>query len=545
MPQASEDESAGNYAFALWNLIIRPPRRKYTVSDLGPKEFRLGSVKVRRTDIDLPNGRGLTLKCSHFEPKTRTTAGPAPCVVYLHGNASCRVEALQYVTLLLPLEITLFCFDFAGCGISDGEYVSLGWHERDDLATVMQYLREKEVGAIGLWGRSMGAVTALLHADRDHTIGGMVLDSPFANLHLLVEELARSPHMVMKVPSIVLKPALSFVNMMIKQKANFSIDSLSPIDHVAKAFVPAFFVAGEGDDFILPHHTRQLFEKYGGDKELEMVDGDHNSARPTECNKKCVHFFVRAFHMEHIFARWTQQAFTLGQDAMHLQASDWRAELVYETIDGVPALHGMELESRRWRCRAPCRLEGALQLQEHSTESCCGVCFILQAPSEDVVTVYFALVSVTGLRLMRVKSGEGPVVLAEIEMPVPVLEPVMTAFEYNVEAVYFQIGEAQLRWDVDSLTSRSINLWTVRFRDMMFFDFQMVRCVVLDQSSPALARAADAEAVAAEAEAAAERQPDEERLEMLQAQPAPAPMAEANAPAPGSAREKKDACSVQ
>mmetsp|Transcript_21813 Transcript_21813/g.55723 ORF Transcript_21813/g.55723 Transcript_21813/m.55723 type:complete len:265 (-) Transcript_21813:1257-2051(-) len=151
MPQASEDESAGNYAFALWNLIIRPPRRKYTVSDLGPKEFRLGSVKVRRTDIDLPNGRGLTLKCSHFEPKTRTTAGPAPCVVYLHGNASCRVEALQYVTLLLPLEITLFCFDFAGCGISDGEYVSLGWHERDDLATVMQYLREKEVGAIGLW----------------------------------------------------------------------------------------------------------------------------------------------------------------------------------------------------------------------------------------------------------------------------------------------------------------------------------------------------------------------------------------------------------
>jgi len=232
---------------------------------------------------------------------------------------------------------------------------------------------------------------------------------------------------------------------------------------------------------------------------------------------------------------------------MHLQASDWRAELVYEAIDGIPALHGMELESRRWRCRAPCRLEGALQLQEHSSENCCGVCFILQAPSEEAVAVYFAVVSVIGLRLMRVKAGggEGPVLLAEMEMPVPVLEPVMTAFEYNVESVYFQIGEAQLRWDLDSLTSRSINLWTVRFRDMMFFDFQMVRCVVLDQSSPALARAADAEAVAAEVEAAAERPPEEEGLEMLQAQPAPAPMAEGNTPAPGSAREKKDACSVQ
>ena len=29
--------------------------------------------------------------------------------------------------LLLPLRIMLFCFDFAGSGISEGEYISLGW----------------------------------------------------------------------------------------------------------------------------------------------------------------------------------------------------------------------------------------------------------------------------------------------------------------------------------------------------------------------------------------------------------------------------------
>jgi dienelactone hydrolase len=59
----------------------------------------------------------------------------------------------------------------------------LGWHERDTLNTVVNYLRaERHVNTVGLWGRSMGAVTALLHGDRDPSIAGMVLDSPFASL---------------------------------------------------------------------------------------------------------------------------------------------------------------------------------------------------------------------------------------------------------------------------------------------------------------------------------------------------------------------------
>lgn len=79
--------------------------------------------------------------------------------------------------------MTLFCFDFAGCGMSGGEYISLGWYERDDLNMIVEYLRkERNVSTIGLWGRSMGAVTSLLHGDRDPCIGGMVLDSPFANM---------------------------------------------------------------------------------------------------------------------------------------------------------------------------------------------------------------------------------------------------------------------------------------------------------------------------------------------------------------------------
>lgn len=62
-----------------------------------------------------------------------------------------------------------------GSGLSDGKWVTLGAHEVDDLAVVIQHLRAQGgVSSIGLWGRSMGAVTALLYSHLDPDIAGMV-----------------------------------------------------------------------------------------------------------------------------------------------------------------------------------------------------------------------------------------------------------------------------------------------------------------------------------------------------------------------------------
>lgn len=57
---------------------------------------------------------------------------------------------------------------------------------------VFKFLRSLEtVSSIGIWGRSMGAVTALMYADSNHEIGCLVLDSPFSNLEVLSKELAQ------------------------------------------------------------------------------------------------------------------------------------------------------------------------------------------------------------------------------------------------------------------------------------------------------------------------------------------------------------------
>ena len=65
---------------------------------------------------------------------------------------------LPQLTVLLALGVAVFAFDFAGSGKSDGEHVTLGYFEREDLMCVVAHLRATPfVSTIALWGRSMGA----------------------------------------------------------------------------------------------------------------------------------------------------------------------------------------------------------------------------------------------------------------------------------------------------------------------------------------------------------------------------------------------------
>jgi dienelactone hydrolase len=62
--------------------------------------------------------------------------------------------------------------------------VTLGANEVEDLEAVITHLRSQgSVSSIGLWGRSMGAVTALMYSARDPTIAGMVSSSRRGSSH--------------------------------------------------------------------------------------------------------------------------------------------------------------------------------------------------------------------------------------------------------------------------------------------------------------------------------------------------------------------------
>lgn len=210
----------------------------------------MAQPKIQRTDLELINPRGLKLKCSWWEPLEtkleKKSATPRPCLVYLHGNSSARLEAISHVAMCLSIGITLFALDFAGSGKSQGEWVSLGHWERDDLATVIAHLRASgRVSTIALWGRSMGAVCALLHGHRDPSISAMVCDGAFADLTQLAEELVeKAKESGLRVPGFVVSVAIRMIKYSVHKTANFRLEDVSAIKFADSCFIPALFVAG-------------------------------------------------------------------------------------------------------------------------------------------------------------------------------------------------------------------------------------------------------------------------------------------------------------
>uniref|UniRef100_A0A2P2LA34 Catalytic n=1 Tax=Rhizophora mucronata TaxID=61149 RepID=A0A2P2LA34_RHIMU len=264
----------------LVNFIIRPPRAEYSPKhDLLDQEFMLRGKWYHRKDLELKNNRGDVLQCSHYMPIVSPEGKPLPCVIYCHGNSGCRADASEAAIMLLPSNITVFTLDFSGSGVSGGDHVTLGCNEKDDLKAVVEYLRQDgNVSLIGLWGRSMGAVTSLMYGAEDPSIAGMVLDSPFSDLVDLMMELVDTYKI--RLPKFTVKFAIQYMRKAIQKKAKFDIMDLNTIKVAKSSFVPVLFGHAIDDDFIQPHHSDRIHEVYMGDKNIIKFEGDHNSPRP-------------------------------------------------------------------------------------------------------------------------------------------------------------------------------------------------------------------------------------------------------------------------
>lgn len=88
----------------LVNLIIRPPRAQYpndasqnnTVKTIGGKKF------VKKV-FNIQNAAGNNLSCLFYEPvPEQRPAEKMPVVIYMHGNAGCKLEGEELAQHVLP-----------------------------------------------------------------------------------------------------------------------------------------------------------------------------------------------------------------------------------------------------------------------------------------------------------------------------------------------------------------------------------------------------------------------------------------------------------
>ncbi|KAJ8610228.1 hypothetical protein CTAYLR_008524 [Chrysophaeum taylorii] len=305
----------GSLYDSLVSAVIRPPRSIYDPRRLGPRSFRVSDagLRVSRRDLTLKNTRGQTLQCSHWTFDDDGNDRKRPCVIFVHANSAARVQAIHYLGLVLSLGATFFAFDCAGSGLSEGDFVSLGWRESRDLHVVTRYLRTLgTVSSLAAWGCSMGAASIIFYmsgagdttnldlldpprqghsslsklnktkeSNKFHCHGGLddddddddsrrrrprvesldavVLDSPYADIHQLAVDLAATRLVGgFSAPWLVAQAVLHFLDSTIQATASFSIQHLKPIDHVSDCESPALFLHAESDALIAPAQLENL-----------------------------------------------------------------------------------------------------------------------------------------------------------------------------------------------------------------------------------------------------------------------------------------------
>ena len=277
--------------------LIRPKRQEYNESDLKLSYLIDGYGEIQRIPTLFRNFRNLKIVGSLYQ--TNKWAKGNPCLIYLHGNSGSQLEGRYLVKIFIPLGISVFCFDFAGSGNSEGDFVSLGYYEKYDVTAAMDYLREKhDVNKIIIWGRSMGAVTGIFSLSIHQDIAAAVLDSPFATLHDEIFALADEYHLRF-ILSLGLYDKIRNTAL---EKANFNVDDVNPIHEVPNCFSPLFLIHAKDDTTIPIDSSLKIFEEYLPKvKQFHVVEGDHYTDRPISVIKEATEFICESLGFEITF----------------------------------------------------------------------------------------------------------------------------------------------------------------------------------------------------------------------------------------------------
>ena len=274
-------------------------RACYDAEALGPTRFNLCEKWYTRDDFEIVNKRNLKLVCSHWSlaPESGASASRegVACVLYLHSTVGSRVEALQALVPSLRAGCSFLAFDFSGSGLSEGEYVTWGWFENNDVVDMVQHMH-KTLGykKVVFWGRNLGAATALFYAAKDPRIKGLVLDTPFSSFEeTLAEGVKFATREGATVPRVVMKAAQAMIVRALRSRIspNFSTAKLCPKTVAKKCKQPALFAAAQRDIYIPRAQVEGVFKAYAGKKkDLTTVDLRFYDSRRY---RTCCEFLVR------------------------------------------------------------------------------------------------------------------------------------------------------------------------------------------------------------------------------------------------------------
>jgi uncharacterized protein len=192
-------------------------------------------------DVTIPSANGVTNIEGWFIP-----AESKRSVVFSHGYGANREEVwvpmYELANELNGQGYNVLMFDY-GYALSGGEQLMTGGkQESQELLGAVQFLKDRGMEQVYVWGFSMGAGTALQAALYEPAIDGMILDSTFI---LNSDTLYHNVKQVVNVPKF---PSVPLVQLFSSLLNGVGMKDIPHEQILSRSYqVPIFFIHGDQD----------------------------------------------------------------------------------------------------------------------------------------------------------------------------------------------------------------------------------------------------------------------------------------------------------
>ncbi|MEM5028286.1 alpha/beta hydrolase [Bacillus pumilus] len=268
--------------------------RKLTDEELIKRESDEGHYhheefqQLKKEKVCIPSAFGYDLH-GYFVPHSHTHT--TRTIVLCHGVTVSLINSVKYMRLFQKLGWNVMLYDHRRHGMSGGKTTSYGYYEKEDLAQVVKWLRQRlgENAIIGIHGESMGAVTTLLYAAKPEASANFyIADCPFASfedqlLYRLKTDFRLSGRWILPLSDRVLK-----------WRDGYSIRQVSPLDVIDQVREPVLFIHSLHDDYIPCEQSQQLYTRKKGKKQLFIAPHGAHAMSFSE-NKEAYEQEVQAF----------------------------------------------------------------------------------------------------------------------------------------------------------------------------------------------------------------------------------------------------------
>ncbi|GAB2953510.1 hypothetical protein GCM10027048_18360 [Hymenobacter coalescens] len=225
-----------------------------------PRNGREPAFFFQTVSIPSPNGQ--------LESWYSPVADARGTVALFHGYTSSKAHLLTEAAYFRQLGYSVLLTDFAGAGGSEGQRITAGYREADDVAAVVHWLRERQPEArVVLYGVSMGAV-AILRAESElgTRADANILECPYGSML----QTAQNRFGAMGVPAFPMAHLLVFWGGV--QNGFWAYD-LSAEAYARQVRTPTLLLWGEADPRVTRSETDAIYAALAGPKQRRDFPG--------------------------------------------------------------------------------------------------------------------------------------------------------------------------------------------------------------------------------------------------------------------------------